>query len=230
MSFQPNHPAELFLSYSHKDEELRDQLKTHLVMLQRAGVIGAWHDRRVSAGREWAGEIAIQMARADIILFLVSPDFLASDYCFDIEMVHALKRHFAGEAIVIPIILRPCDWEGTPFGRLQAMPERALPVTLWPDRDEAFFSVAKRLREIVERTRQLKTGRTSKAQPTRRSSISPSPTSATIKQTKTVASLSSRTGVFISYSRKDKRWLEKVQTVLTPSNERCQSLFGMTQR
>lgn len=106
----------LFFSYSHKDESLRDQLETHLSLLKREGVINAWHDRQIGAGREWAGEVDVQLKSAQIILLLISSDFLASDYCYDVELKAALERHNSGEARVIPIILRPVDWQ---TGRLQ---------------------------------------------------------------------------------------------------------------
>jgi internalin A len=91
-------PFEVFISYSHKDEELRKKLETHLSLLKRRGVIGAWQDRRIGAGQEWAGEIDKHLNRAAVILLLVSPDFLASDYCYDLEMKRALERHSAGDA------------------------------------------------------------------------------------------------------------------------------------
>ena len=87
----------VFFSYSHKDEALRDQLETHLAMLKRQGVILTWHDRRLVAGDNIDSGIAKELDQADIILLLVSPDFLASDYCYGIEVARALERHAAGE-------------------------------------------------------------------------------------------------------------------------------------
>jgi hypothetical protein len=147
---QPPNALEVFYSYSHKDEERRDQLETHLAMLKREGVIKEWHDRRISAGQEWDGEIDTHLKSADIILLLVSPDFLASDYCYDIEVRQSMERHEAEEARVIPIILRPCDWKSAPFGKVQALPKDAKPVTRWDDRDEAFWDIAKGIRKAAE--------------------------------------------------------------------------------
>src|SRR5213080_3948433 len=104
----------VFFSYSHKDEDLRDQLETHLAMLKRQGVISAWHDRRLIAGSDIDTGITEELEGADIILLLVSPDFLASDYCYGVEMTRALERQAAGEARVIPVILRPCEWKQAP--------------------------------------------------------------------------------------------------------------------
>lgn len=139
----------LFISYSHKDESLRQSLGDHLAALQREGVIDLWHDRKISAGQEWAGAIDANLEAADIILCLVSAGFLASPYCNDKELRRALERHDAGEARVIPVILRPADWDKTPLGRLQALPANAKPVTNWSNRDEAFLSIARGIREVA---------------------------------------------------------------------------------
>jgi hypothetical protein len=139
----------LFYSYAHEDEELRNRLEAHLSLLERNGVIQSWHDRRITGGQEWAGAIHQEMERADVILLLISASFLRSDYCYDVEMRRALERHGRGEALVIPIILRPVDWDGAPFGKLQCLPRNALAVTLWRDADEAFQDVARGIRRAI---------------------------------------------------------------------------------
>lgn len=143
----------VFFSYSHADEALRDQLEKQLSMLKRQGIIETWHDRRIGAGREFDHEISAHVEADDIILLLVSPDFLASDYCYDREMLRAIERHDAGEAIVIPVILRACEWHGAPFGKLQATPKDGKPITQWPDRDQAMLEVARAVRGAAERLR-----------------------------------------------------------------------------
>src|SRR5438046_624453 len=107
--------ALLFFSYSHRDEEYREELEKHLAMLKRQGRISAWHDRRIVAGDDIDHTIDHHLEAADIILFLVSPDFLHSDYCYDVEARRAMERHERGTCTVIPIILRPCDWHEAPF-------------------------------------------------------------------------------------------------------------------
>jgi len=146
----PAQPVELFFSYSHKDEALRDELATHLKLLQRQGVIKAWHDRQITAGSEWAGAIDEHLNSARIILLLISADFIASDYCYDKEMGRAMERHEARETVVIPGILRPVDWAGAPFGKLQALPKNAQPVTIWANRDEAWLNVVQGIRRTIE--------------------------------------------------------------------------------
>jgi hypothetical protein len=109
---------ELFFSYAHGDQQLRDRLEKHLSSLKNEGVIGTWHDGKLVAGQELDAGIMERLKTADIILLLVSPDFMSSYYCYEKEMAIALERHQNGTAKVIPVILRPIDWEGSPLGKL----------------------------------------------------------------------------------------------------------------
>jgi len=143
-------PLTVFCSYAHRDERLCCELEKQLVPLQRGGQIAIWHDRRITPGADLANEIDCKLATSHIILLLVSPDFLVSDYCYRQEMHYAIARHHAGDARVIPIILRPCDWQATPLGRLLALPKDGKPVTSWVSRDEALFDVARGVRRVVE--------------------------------------------------------------------------------
>ncbi|MBD2461743.1 toll/interleukin-1 receptor domain-containing protein [Oscillatoria sp. FACHB-1407] len=146
-----NSPLEVFFSYAHEDEGLRDKLANHLKLLERQGVIKKWHDRQILPGSEWKGQIDGHLESAHIILLLISSDFLASDYCYDVEMTRALQRHDAKEAIVIPIILRPIDnWNKSPFGKLQALPTDGKAITTWSNQDEAFTNVAQGIRRVAE--------------------------------------------------------------------------------
>lgn len=133
--------ASIFFSYSHVDEDLRDQLATHLSALQRQGVVESWHDRRITAGSNIGSEIDRHLLEADVVLLLISPNFIASDYCYQQEMNAALKRAEAGEAVVIPVILRPCDWKELPFGKFLATPKDGKAITKWANLDEAFLDV-----------------------------------------------------------------------------------------
>lgn len=142
--------ASVFFSYSHKDEALRDQLESHLALLKNQGLIDAWNDRRIVAGDEVDNAIFSKLETADIILLLVSSDFISSPYCYSREMMRAMERHEAGEARVVPVILRHCVWQGAPFGKLMAAPRDGKPVTSWPDRDEALADVARQVAKAVE--------------------------------------------------------------------------------
>jgi hypothetical protein len=140
----------IFYSYSHRDEKLRDALHTQLAPLVRQGIIKEWYDRQIAPGEEWADEIDEHLEAATIILLLISADFIASDYCWGKEMSRALERHDAGQARVIPIIVRPADWGAAPFGKLQALPKNAKAVTLWSNRDAAWVDVARGIRKTAE--------------------------------------------------------------------------------
>ena len=138
-----------FIPTPNKDEGLREQLENHLSILRRQGAIEDWHYRKITGGREWEGEIHEHLKTAHVILLLISSDFIASDYCYDVEMKLAMERYNAADARVIPIILRPVDWKGTPFGKLKALPKNVLPVTKWENQDEAFTDIAKEIRRVV---------------------------------------------------------------------------------
>lgn len=148
---KPEKALELFYSYAHRDERWRKRLEGHLSNLRRQGFITEWHDRDISAGTAWASEIDIHLNTADIILLLISPDFISSEYCYSVEMMRAIGRHEAGEAYVIPIILRPTDYQGTPFEQLQALPTDAKPVTKWPNPDEALLDIVRGIRKTIEK-------------------------------------------------------------------------------
>ena len=143
----------LFFSYSHKDEDLRNELETHLKLFQRRGLIDPWTDRRIPPGDEWKGRIDENLESADVVLLLVSADFVASDYCYDKEMKRALQRHKSGKARVIPVIVRDCAWHRAPFGKLQVLPADGKAVRTWPDRDTAWRNVAQGIEKVIEEIR-----------------------------------------------------------------------------
>jgi formylglycine-generating enzyme required for sulfatase activity len=147
-------PVKVFLSYSHQDEELRNDLVKHLAGLRQRGLIDLWHDRKIKAGAEWAEQIDKNLEQAHIILFLVSVDFINSEYCSEIEMRRALERHNGKTAHVIPVIVRECDWHHAPFAKLQAVPTDGRAVTSWgTDRyapDRAWTVVAREIGKIAQ--------------------------------------------------------------------------------
>jgi hypothetical protein len=140
----------VFISYSHADESYRNELEKHLVCLKHQGIIETWHDRRIAAGEEWANSIDSELRRADIILLLISSDFIASSYCYDVEVKEALKRHEQGDAKVIPVILRPCNWIGLSFDKLQAATNDGKPVAKYPSLDDAFLEITQKIKEIAK--------------------------------------------------------------------------------
>lgn len=142
---------EIFISYSHKDDGLRKELENHLRLLERQGLAIIWHDRMIGAGRDWAGSIHTHLNTSHIILLLVSADFMASDYCNDVEVQRAMERYEKGEAYVIPILLRPTLWESAPFGKLQALPSSGKPVlrSTKYSKDKAFSEVADGIQSVI---------------------------------------------------------------------------------
>jgi O-acetyl-ADP-ribose deacetylase (regulator of RNase III) len=147
---RPSKAVSVFVSYSHRDEELRIELGKHLSVLERQGIITTWHDRMIGAGSEWEGSIDRNLDDSRVILLLISSDFIDSRYCYDVEMKHALERHDNRQALVIPIILRAVSLKGTPFSKLQALPKDAKPITTWQDRDSAFVDVTDGLRNAIQ--------------------------------------------------------------------------------
>ena len=144
-------PVEVFVSYAHEDREFLASLEPHLALLQRAGRVSLWHDGQILPGSEWRREIDQRLESAGLFLLLVSADFLASDYCWGVEMKRALQRHAEGSAIVIPVVVRPCVWDTAPFAELQALPTGAKAVTTWEQPDAAYADIASGLTRAIER-------------------------------------------------------------------------------
>jgi len=136
-------PVEVFFSYAHVDEDLMNDVRRQMIVYERNGRIIKWHDRMIPAGGEWRTEIDGRLERSHVVLLFMSPHFIESRYCYEVEGEVALRRHREGSARVIPIILRPCDWHETPFGELQALPPDGRPLSLWPDRDEVCLLTAR---------------------------------------------------------------------------------------
>ncbi len=143
-------PIEIFFSYAHEDEALLERLLKHLSSLKDENLISGWYDREISGGTEWEPEILKHLNSAGIILLLVSPDFMASDYINSTELKRAMERHQAKEARVIPIILQPVDWQRAPFGKLQAFPTHGKAVTTWSNRNRAFLNIVTGIRKVIE--------------------------------------------------------------------------------
>src|SRR5947208_8297666 len=143
---------EIFFCYAREDEDLCQGLEKQLRALRRQGIIDLWHDRQIIPGTEWEHQIDQHLTTARIILLLISPDFMDSDYCYGIEMKRALERHERGEARVIPIILRPVYWQGEPLGKLQALPTDAKPITDpdWHNFDRAFYNVTEGIYKVSQ--------------------------------------------------------------------------------
>ncbi|WP_437519950.1 protein kinase [Sorangium sp. So ce726] len=146
-----NGPVAIFISYAPEDEALLIELENSLALMQRNGMIRTWHRGRINAGEDRAAAVAIQLKAAQVLLLLVSRDYLASDDCYDVEVARAIERHHTGQALVIPIILRACDWTGAPFRKIEVLPRGGKPIASWPNRDEAWAHVVQAIREATNK-------------------------------------------------------------------------------
>ncbi|HIK04459.1 MAG TPA: tetratricopeptide repeat protein [Trichormus sp. M33_DOE_039] len=142
-------PIKVFISYHEKDEEFRQQLETHLASLRRQEVISSWHDRKIIPGQDIQGEIDQHLNQAGLILLLISPEFLDSDYHWTVEVTRALEQNAAKKACVIPVLLRYADWENPPINELSPLPKNRKPIKSWADTDEAFVDVVKGIQEVI---------------------------------------------------------------------------------
>ncbi len=150
----PARSVQIFSSYAQKDSKLLEELKKHLSLLIRLRLIKGWYHQNISPESNWQSSIDAYLHTSDIILLLISPDFIASDYCYSVEMQQALARSEAGKASVIPILLRPTFWQDLPFARLQSLPrssrEGVKAVTLRRNRDLAFVEIVADLKKIID--------------------------------------------------------------------------------
>jgi hypothetical protein len=157
---------EVFISYSHQDQALRTELEKHLSNLKRQNIITSWYDGHIIPGAALEPEIMNHLKRAQIILLLVSADFIASDFCYTKEMKEAFARHEANKVSVIPILLRPTDWQGAPFSKLKMLPTDAKAVTSWRTLDDAFEDVVQGIRAAIDDL--ISKGQSSNPQPAKR--------------------------------------------------------------
>lgn len=142
-------PLKVFYSYAHIDEPYRIELEKWLKLFERNGLIDDWSDRQITAGDEWKDEINENMLHSQIIILLVSPDFINSDYCYDIETATAIDLDKKKKASVVPVIIRPCLFRDTKFSYLQALPKDALPVSKWADKDDAWQNVSEGIKKLI---------------------------------------------------------------------------------
>jgi TIR domain len=141
---------DIFISYAQDDQELRIQLGKHLSSLKNQQIIREWYNGYIVPGTPRKAEILKHLAEAQIILLLISVDFVASDFCYSIEMTEAIARHKARQARVVPILLRPVDIQGTPFADLSMLPSGGEPVSKWSNLDDAFIDIVWGIRRVVE--------------------------------------------------------------------------------
>ena len=146
----------IFVSYAREDAAYAELLEQHLSALQHTGAIYMFDDRKIQGGAKWDNQIKRKLEEAHLIIFLISPALLASTYIFDVEVPTAIKRHQAGTVDVIPIALKSCQWRGTPFEAIQALPRNQKPIDQWEDVNIAFTEIVTDLYDIVEKYKNKK--------------------------------------------------------------------------
>ncbi len=139
----------VFISYAHKDEEYKNQFETHLSGLKRQKLINVWTDRQVLIGDKWDDKIKQKLFTSDIVIFLISSDFLSSEYINEVEIKETIERHKRNEVFVAPVFLRPCDFESSILAKFQGVPRDAKFISTWNDKDLAFLTVIKELKKII---------------------------------------------------------------------------------
>jgi hypothetical protein len=150
---EPPRRASVFVSYSHRDDHFREELEIQLTILKNKGYLEWWSDKRLVPGDEWEEEILKQLRKADVILLLVSSYFLASPFCWGVELAEAIDRHDKGSARVVPIFVRVCPSEETPIEKLHGVPRKDRPISTWKDRHKAWATVATGIQKAVEEWR-----------------------------------------------------------------------------
>ncbi|MGA3041725.1 MAG: protein kinase, partial [Bryobacteraceae bacterium] len=140
---------EIFCSYSHADRPLRDELVKYLELMRESLLIRTWHDGELIPGQDWRREIEDHLRGADIVLLLISVDFLDSEFVRKYELPIALQRHQQGQALVIPVVMRPVPWNQSGLDFLQALPDKVRPVVLWSPQDLAYVNICEGLFSAV---------------------------------------------------------------------------------
>ena len=153
-----NQQINIFIAYSRTDNHFLQKIRTHLKFLERKKEIVIWYDGEIIAGSFWDNAIIDKLENADMVLLLVSADALASDYFHKKEMQKALERHAKKEALVIPVILKPCFWQDD-LGDIQALPKDGKPIVKWRLKSDAYYNIARGVRESLELVKPLKANR-----------------------------------------------------------------------
>lgn len=139
-----------FISYSHQDDQMLDRLHTHLAQLKREGQLTSWTDQEIPAGGHLDSAISTELQSAQLFIALLSPDYIASNYCYDKEFQKAIAMQEAGKIIIVPIIIEPCDWLSTPFKEFKALPKDGKAVSAWENSNTAFLNIIQNIRKLLE--------------------------------------------------------------------------------
>ncbi len=142
--------SKLFISYSHVDTHVLERLHTHMAILKEEGKVSTWFDREILAGGDLDSNIKEELTSADIFIAIVSPDYLNSKYCYQVEFKAALSRMEAGELVIVPVIAEPCDWHASPLGKMKAIPTDGKPISDWVNRNTAYLNIIQEIRRLLD--------------------------------------------------------------------------------
>ena len=154
----PTAKVKVFLSYAHEDEAYKTELDKHLAVQKRGEKIQVWNDRELKAGKFIHDEIDEHLTESDLIILLLSADFFDSEYCYCVEMQKAIQLNEKGENIIIPVIVRPCDWLDSPLKQIVALPQDGKPINMWENQDEAYMNIVQGIKEAIAEIQNEKTG------------------------------------------------------------------------
>ena len=139
-----------FISYSHHDEHYLERLKIHLTPMRREKRITDWADKDIYAGSDLDSSISDELENSDLFIALISPDYLASNYCYEKEFDKAMAMQEAGRLTIVPVILQPCEWKITPFGKMKALPKDGKAVSEWTNENNAYLDISNEMRRLLD--------------------------------------------------------------------------------
>ncbi|HEX9980161.1 MAG TPA: leucine-rich repeat domain-containing protein [Flavobacterium sp.] len=143
----------IFISYSKDDLKLVHEFQDHLTSLKRAGKIASWYCTELLAGGDWNKDIARHFDEADIVCFMVSPNFMRTEYIYKHELRKAIDRKAIDEHfVIIPIILDFCSWNNAQsrLGDFTALPYTAKPVCDFDNRNMAWYIVVECIKFLID--------------------------------------------------------------------------------
>jgi len=198
-----------FISYSHIDERYVQRLHTHLAQMKRDGLIDTWYDREISAGTNLNQEISRHLKESNVFIAVTSPDFLDSEYCFDIEMSKAIEDHHAGQIRIIPLIVEPCDWLNSPLKDFRATPRDGKPISDWSNINSAYLDIITDLRKLTNPKAKPARKAATKAQP----KTTRTPTFRTKKDFDKIDKIEFKKGAFDEIAAKLETWCIEANNV-----------------
>ena len=150
-NFKFNQMINVFFSYSFEDKLSIEKLRKHFLILERSALIKTFSFFEVEPGKDFKFELRNVMNDSDLILLFLSPDYLASNECYENQVLVAIRKNNDGDSLTIPILLKPCLWEETPLRTLRPLPKNEKPISMWIDESEVHYQVVKEIMQITKK-------------------------------------------------------------------------------